>query len=239
GRYSFFCASDPRRISASAAPAVSIVTSENDRFADFHISTRGVDTIFGSPWPPYSVGACRAFQPPATNSLYASLKPFGVVTLPLSQCEPSSSAERLSGDSTPLANFEPSSRIWSTSSALISSQPGRRATSASPASSCSTKCMSRKGALYSLMTFSSSGSAQLLDQLRHDLEQVADHPVVRDLEDRRFLVLVDRHDDAAVLHAREVLDRAGNTHRDVEIGRHDLAGLPDLPVVRHEARVHR
>src|SRR5262252_5502056 len=102
--------------------------------------------------------------------------------MPLSQCEPSSSAERLRGDRTPVANLAPSSRIWSTNSALISSQPGSRATSASPASSCSTKCMSRKGALYSLMIPPKS-LFQLLHQLGYDLEQVPDDAVVRDLED--------------------------------------------------------
>src|SRR6266487_3617637 len=195
GRYCFFCSSVPRRISASTAPAVSIVTSEKERFADFHISTTGVETIFGSPCPPCSAGACRAFQP--------------------------------------------SSRIWSTSSALISSQPGSFATSARPANSCSTKCMSRRGALYSLIGASAKNRlSQLFHQFRNDLEQVPDDPIVRHLEYRRFLVLVYGNDDAAVLHARQVLDRARDAHGDVELRRDDLAGLPDLPVIRHEPRVH-
>src|SRR2546426_6836326 len=67
GRYCFFCSSVPRRINASTAPAVSIVTSEKERLADFHISTTGVETIFGSPCPPCSAGACSAFQPASTN----------------------------------------------------------------------------------------------------------------------------------------------------------------------------
>src|SRR5213596_1986817 len=212
GRYCFFCSSVPRRINASTAPAVSIVTSEKERFADFHIST---------------------------NWRYASLKPLGVVTLPLSHFEPSLSAGLLSGESTPLANFALSSRIWSTSSALISSQPGSFATSARPANSCSTKCMSRRGALYSLIGASAKNRlSQLFHQFRNDLEQVPDDPIVRHLEYRRFLVLVYGNDDAAVLHARQVLDRARDAHSDVELRRDDLAGLPDLPVVRHEPRVH-
>ena len=36
-----------------------------------------------------------------------------------------------------------------------------------------------------------------------------------------------------------MLDRAGNTHRDIQLRRDDLAGLPDLIVVRHKARIHR
>src|SRR5258706_12362863 len=105
GRYCFFCSSVPRRINASAAPAVSIVTSEKERFADFHISTTGVETIFGSPCPPYSAGACSAFQPASPNWRHASLKPLGVGTLAVSHFEPSLSAGLLSGERTPFANF--------------------------------------------------------------------------------------------------------------------------------------
>ena len=76
-------------------------------------------------------------------------------------------------------------------------------------------------------------------QLRHDLEQVADQAVIGDLEDRRLLVLVDGDDDLAVLHAGQVLDGAGDADGDVELGRHDLAGLADLVVVGHEAGVDR
>jgi hypothetical protein len=42
-----------------------------------------------------------------------------------------------------------------------------------------------------------------------------------------------------VLHARQVLDRARDADGDVEIGRHDLAGLAHLPVVRRKARIDR
>src|SRR5258708_8897021 len=60
-------------------------------------------------------------------------------------------------------------------------------------------------------------------QLGHDLEKVADDAVVGHLEDRRFLVLVDRHDGLAVLHAGEMLDRAGDADADISVG------LPHLP----------
>ena len=40
---------------------------------------------------------------------------------------------------------------------------------------------------------------QLLLQLRQDLEQIANEPVIRDLEDRRFGVLIDGDDDLGVL----------------------------------------
>src|SRR4029434_11024532 len=74
-------------------------------------------------------------------------------------------------------------------------------------------------------------------QLGHDLEQIAHDAVVGNLEDRRFLVLVDRNDGLAVLHAGEMLDRAGDADGDVEVGRHHLAGLADLVVVGHVACV--
>ena len=43
------------------------MTSENARFADFHISMTAVDTSFGNPWPPISGSKLSAGQPPATN----------------------------------------------------------------------------------------------------------------------------------------------------------------------------
>src|SRR5580698_10150102 len=76
-------------------------------------------------------------------------------------------------------------------------------------------------------------------QLGHDLEQVADDTIVGHLEDRRFFVLVDRHDGLAVLHAGEMLDRAGDADGNIKVGRHDLAGLADLVVVRHVAGIDR
>src|SRR5436305_8688332 len=76
-------------------------------------------------------------------------------------------------------------------------------------------------------------------QLGHDLEEIAHDAVIGHLEDRSFLVLVDGHDGLAVLHAGEMLDRAGDADGDIEVGRHHLAGLADLVVVRHVARVDR
>src|SRR3974390_2581321 len=55
-----------------------------------------------------------------------------------------------------------------------------------------------------------SAIGQLLGQLRlergHDLEQIADETVIRDLEDGRFLVFVDGDDDFRVFHAGEMLN---------------------------------
>src|ERR1051325_5836880 len=71
---------------------------------------------------------------------------------------------------------------------------------------------------------------------RHDLEQVAHDAVIRDLEDGCLRVLVDRDDATRRRHPREVLDRAGDPDRDVELGAHRLARLPDLVAVRAPAR---
>src|SRR5690606_31052234 len=80
---------------------------------------------------------------------------------------------------------------------------------------------------------------QLAGQLRYDLEQIAHQAVIGYLEDRRFLVLVDRNNDLGVLHARQVLDGTGDADGDVQLRRNDLAGLADLHVVGYEAGVHR
>src|SRR5918997_564814 len=81
--------------------------------------------------------------------------------------------------------------------------------------------------------------AEFLVEFRQEGEQVADEAVIRDLEDRGLLVLVDRHDDLGVLHAGQMLDRPRDADRDVEVRRHHLARLAHLPVVRGVARVHR
>ena len=81
--------------------------------------------------------------------------------------------------------------------------------------------------------------SELLRQLRHDREQIADQADIGDLEDRRFLVLVDGDDDLRILHPREVLDRARNADRDIDVGGDDLAGLADLIIVRRIARIDR
>src|SRR3546814_1562765 len=51
------------------------------------------------------------------------------------------------------------------------------------------------------------------------LEQVPHQPDVRDLEDRRLGILVDRHDRAGVLDAGQVLDRAAAADGHVQVGR--------------------
>src|SRR5829696_7569243 len=72
----------------------------------------------------------------------------------------------------------------------------------------------------------------LLGELGRHLEQVADHPEVGDLEDRRLGVLVHRDDRLRGLHAGPVLDRTGDAQRDVQLRGDRLAGLADLELVR-------
>ena len=69
--------------------------------------------------------------------------------------------------------------------------------------------------------------------------QIADEANVRDLEDRRFLILVDRNDRLRILHSGKMLDRARDTDRDIDARSDDLARLPDLIVVGRITRVHR
>src|SRR5688500_4791666 len=82
-------------------------------------------------------------------------------------------------------------------------------------------------------------ACELSLQLRYEFEQVADEAVIGDFEDRSVRILVDGNHDAGVLHAGEVLNGAGNTNRDVEFGRDDLARLADLAVIGRVARIDR
>ena len=58
----------------------------------------------------------------------------------------------------------------------------------------------------------------LLDQLGHDLEQIAHDAVVSHAEDGSTLVLVDSDDALGVLHTSSVLDSAGNAQSNIDLG---------------------
>src|SRR6516225_1964773 len=75
--------------------------------------------------------------------------------------------------------------------------------------------------------------------LWNDLEQITDEAEIGHLEDRRFAVLVDRDDRARILDTGEMLDRAGDADRDVQLWRDDLAGLADLHLIRRIAGIDR
>src|SRR2546421_10297 len=69
---------------------------------------------------------------------------------------------------------------------------------------------------------------QLLDQRREHLHRVAHDAEIRDLEDRRLGILVDRDDALGILHADLVLRRARDARSDVDVRLDGLARLPDL-----------
>ncbi len=71
----------------------------------------------------------------------------------------------------------------------------------------------------------------------HDLEEVSHDPVVGDLEDRGRGVGVDRDDHARTHHPDDVLDRARDPDRDVELRRDRPPGLADLKGGRSPPRV--
>ena len=85
---------------------------------------------------------------------------------------------------------------------------------------------------------SSLGSLDGLDQLGNDLEQVTNDTVVSHLEDGSVLVLVHGDDALGVLHTSLVLDGAGDTQGDVDLGMDGLTGLADLMVSGDPAGVH-
>src|SRR5260370_753772 len=121
--------------------------------------------------------------------------------------------------------------------AILSSHPGKRAWRARPLlhkhrpeSDPSSRLLES-----SLL----SEFAERFGQFGNRLIQIRDQAVVGDLENRRVLVLVDRDDHLGILHAREMLDRAGDADGDIELRRHHLAGLADLPVVRRIAGIDR
>src|SRR3546814_3102536 len=85
--------------------------------------------------------------------------------------------------------------------------------------------------------FRSSGAPERRFQLRQYLEQISHQPDVRDLENRRLGILVDRHDRARVLDAGQVLDRAADADGHVQVRGDDLAGLADLRSEEHTSEL--
>src|SRR5215467_10337106 len=76
-----------------------------------------------------------------------------------------------------------------------------------------------------------------LDEGRDDVKQVSYYSVGRQLENRRFLVFVDRQDRTGILHSDLVLDRTRNTQRDIKFRSHRLTRASDLPVHGEPAAV--
>src|SRR3954462_4560515 len=84
------------------------------------------------------------------------------------------------------------------------------------------------------LTTPAAASAALLFQrggeCGNDLEEVANDTVVRHLEDRRLTVLVDGDDGLRPFHADQVLNRAGNAEREIQLRGDGLARAADLAV---------
>ena len=78
---------------------------------------------------------------------------------------------------------------------------------------------------------------ELLGQERNDLEKVADHAIIGQLEDRRFRIGIDRDDRLRGAHASQMLNGAANAAGDIERGRNDLAGLAHLIAMRTIPRI--
>src|SRR5688572_21363507 len=70
----------------------------------------------------------------------------------------------------------------------------------------------------------------LLDQSRHDIEQIANDSIVGYLENRGIGILIDSYHRSGTLHANKVLYRAGDSDRQIEFGCHGLAGTANLPL---------
>src|SRR3984885_6353078 len=80
---------------------------------------------------------------------------------------------------------------------------------------------------------------KLLGQLWQSLVEVCHQPIIGDLKDGRFLILVDSDNNFRILHTGQMLDSAGNADGNIEVRRHDLSGLADLPIVRRIPGVDR
>src|SRR5579859_6258034 len=68
------------------------------------------------------------------------------------------------------------------------------------------------------------------NQRWNNVEQIADHAVIRDFENRRFGVFVDGDDGARTLHAYNMLNGAADAQSEIKFGRDCLPGAADLAV---------
>ena len=59
------------------------------------------------------------------------------------------------------------------------------------------------------------------------LENIANNAIIGNLKDRRVLIAVHRHNRARGLHPDNMLNRAGNTAGDIQLGIDSFAGMSD------------
>lgn len=79
---------------------------------------------------------------------------------------------------------------------------------------------------------------QLSRQFRHYVEQIPNETHVGDLKNGRIGVLVDGRDDFTILHARQMLNRAGNAGAEIQLRRDIFARLTYLQTIVREAAVN-
>ena len=72
----------------------------------------------------------------------------------------------------------------------------------------------------------------LFSQYRQSFKQVANNSVVSDIKDGSLRVFVDGDDCVRILHAYQVLNRAGNPEGDIQLWRDCLSRLSDLTIDR-------
>src|SRR3954447_12621037 len=157
--------------------------------------------------------------PLAVKSGTRSRRADGSSTAPESMCAPVSRAF----SSTAIASGSPPFSFCSCASRSAADMPA----GPPPTMSTSTSNVSRSATLF----------VQFGDHGGHDLEEVARDPVVRDFEDRRLGILVDRDDRARAFHPDEMLDRARDAKRDVELWRNRLSRAANLPIHGQPPRV--
>ena len=81
--------------------------------------------------------------------------------------------------------------------------------------------------------------AKLFFKRRHGIEKIGHQPVIGNLENRRFIILVDGDNHLTVFHAGKMLNGPGNANRNIKVRRDDLAGLANLIIIGNETGIYR
>src|SRR5260370_7824589 len=69
-----------------------------------------------------------------------------------------------------------------------------------------------------------------LNERRHDVEQISDDCIIRNLEDRRLGIFVNRDDAPGTLHTNNMLDGPRDSERQIQLRSDRLSRRSDLPV---------
>src|SRR5450830_101668 len=82
-------------------------------------------------------------------------------------------------------------------------------------------------------------SAQLCNQLWNDFKQIANDAIVSHRENRCFWIFIDGNDCFGIFHTGQMLNRTGDTDSDIQLRRHNLTCLTNLPVIWYKTGVNR